>query len=122
MNTETPTAVAWELWAPSVSGGKHYRVLLFDRFVIIGWGSYVGTMQYKGTQHTTADWAKSFALSQTQQKEAKGYEMTVWPKSSGHGTGLWGSVLPEYVGHRGSSATLDEYFRTLLQDGVALAG
>lgn len=120
--TNPQTAVAWRLHSPSVSGGKYYDVLLFDRYVLIGWGAIQGTVQYKMTVCQNPQHAQQVALAQTTAKESAGYKMHVWPKASQRPAAYWASVLPHYVNHRGGDIVLDEFVRVTLQEGIRLDG
>jgi predicted DNA-binding WGR domain protein len=121
MNTTTPTAVAWSLRAPSTTGGKEYRVLLFDRYVLIGWGAISRTMQYKVHMAPSATAARLLALDLTATKEAGGYHLFCSPVRSNTEASEWTVFLPKYYSHRGSSPVLDAAFNNLFSHGTPIA-
>lgn len=115
------SAVAWRLYSPSASGGKHYYVLLFGTYVLIGWGSVTGTPQYKMHRFNSAAAAHAFAVEQTSIKERKGYELDKEPMASTASASQWLDWLEPYSMHRGSSTSLDRIFRMIFSGGIPLA-
>lgn len=119
--TAAQSAVAWRLYAPSASGGKHYYVLLFGTYVLIGWGSVSGTPQYKMHTFNSATAANAFAVEQTSVKEKKGYQLDKEPMASDAPASQWLDWLMPYRSHRGSSTALDRIFRMIFSGGTPLA-
>jgi len=120
---ETLTAVAWELHAPSATGGKRHRILVFGEYVVVGWGSFRGTMQYKVHYFMNADAqaVRNFALILTGDKEKKGYELAIAPVQSHLPASTWATDLPELASVRGASYSLDLAFQLLFTQGARIS-
>ena len=119
MNTES--AVAWSLRAPSATGGKDYRILVFDCYLVIGWGSRIGTMQYKVNKVSSPEFARELAIVQTSRKEKAGYVLTLGPTRSNRPASEWAAELPKHLDLRGMNGWLDHAFKILLIEGTPLA-
>lgn len=119
--SENPVAVAWMLTSPSVSGGKVYQIMLVENFLITGWGSMQGpTKQYKVEQHNTPGIAKQVALTKTSDKEAKGYALSVPPRTLHVGSGKM-DTLQGLRDHRGANPWLQNSLSKVLTSGSPLS-
>jgi predicted DNA-binding WGR domain protein len=116
----TSTAVAWTLTCPSVSGRKEYRVLVFDKYVVVGWGVMDRSMQYKAHTEHSAKAARDYALVLTTEKEKKGYTLYRGPLRSAFTADYWDANLPGYIPVRGGSPFFDSAFRGFFTGGIEL--
>lgn len=121
MSNDNPAAVAWMLTSPSASGGKVYQVLLAENILVVGWGSMQSpTKQYKISAHPNPTAARRAAVTQTAEKEAKGYALSVPPRTLPIGSGKM-ETLRSLVGQRGANSFLQASLSKILTAGQTLA-
>lgn len=104
------SATAWRLHSPSASGGKVYDILLVDRYVLVGYGSMSGTMQYKVSRFVHPEEARAFAVVQTEGKERRGYKLDGTVHVAPRPPRDYIDVLAARGGHRGASTAFDLWF------------
>ena len=113
-------AIGWVLEASYATGGKEYRVMVYDKYVVVGWGSRTGSMQYKVHQEAHAAAAQEYALVLTTSKEKGGYVLTNGPKRAVSPYASWVVAIPKHYPQRGGSPFFDSAFGILMQEGVPL--
>lgn len=99
------TATNGTAWALHTSG-KDYRILLFDKYVVIGWGAVGQAHQFKTQVFSTTAAAQAFAIEKTEAKEKRGYIMYIEPRQHPHLTAEDFAWIGEYVDRRGKSSRL----------------
>jgi predicted DNA-binding WGR domain protein len=118
--SEAMTVIGWSLRAPSASGGKEYRIMMAEEYVLIGWGSVNGTKQYKVQRFASKTAAQAFAVEQTSAKEQGNYTLHDSPKHLTT-TEAKRELLDTLLSHRGGSSALDSSYSTLMSRGALLA-
>jgi hypothetical protein len=113
-------AITWSLRAPGASGTwKEYRIMVIDRFSIIGFGTLGKFLQYQVVEHPSIEHARTFALGQTAKKERGGYQMYILPRqrAAQMGSRDW---LRGLVGQRGFNPSLSNTTTLALEQGEPL--